>query len=170
MTKENKILISLIGISTVFILILGTIFATKTQPPVLESSGDAKVEVLGAKLHDWGEIDIEGGNVEKTFLIKNAGTSNLDISNFKTSCMCTEAQVTIAGVQSPAFGMHATSSWKGTLAPDSTAEVKVVFDPLFHGPQGTGPITRLVSFDTNDPSNRTVEFRLTGNVVSKEVD
>ena len=45
------------------------------------------------------------------------------------------------------------------------AVVNVVFDPMFHGPQGTGPITRIVSFDTNDSGNRTVEFRLTGNVV-----
>ena len=57
---------------------------------------------------------------------------------------------------------------KGVVKPGETADINVVFDPMFHGPQGTGPITRLVSFNTNDSSNRTVEFKLTGNVIRVE--
>ena len=80
--------------------------------------------------------------------------------------MCTEAIVAIDGEKSPIFGMHTRSGWKGVIEPGQTAVVKVVFDPMFHGPQGTGPITRLVSFNTNDSENSTVELRLTGNVVN----
>lgn len=165
MTKENKILIGLVGISSVLILVFGVVLVTKTQPPTLETSGNARIEVLGEKTHSWGQIDIDGGNVEKTFQIRNSGDSDLEITNFKTSCMCTETQISINGEQSPIFGMHTRSGWKGVVEPGETANINVVFDPLFHGPQGTGPITRIVSFDTNDSSNRTMEFRLSGNVV-----
>ena len=96
---------------------------------------------------------------------KNTGESHLELTNFKTSCMCTETQISINGEKSPVFGMNTISDWKGVVRPGETAVVNVVFDPMFHGPQGTGPITRIVSFDTNDSGNRTVEFRLTGNVV-----
>jgi hypothetical protein len=165
MSKENKIVITVVALSTILILVLGIAFANKTQPPDLEASGDAKAEILGAMAHNWGRIDIDGGNVEKVFEVKNSGRTDLEITNFKTSCMCTEAQVTIDDDKSPIFGMHTRSGWKGVVKPGKTAEIKVVFDPMFHGPQGTGPVTRIVSFDTNDSNNQTVELRLTGNVV-----
>ncbi len=168
MTKENKVLVGLVSLFSILILVSGMVLVNKTQPPALEVSGAAKVEVLGAETHDWGEIDIEGGYVEKTFQIKNTGDTDLEITNFKTSCMCTETQVSILGDKSPIFGMHTKSGWKGSIKPGETADINVVFDPMFHGPQGTGQITRLVSFNTNDFSNQTVEFRLTGNVVRVE--
>ncbi len=168
MTKQNAIVIGLVGLSSVLIFVLGMVLVNKTQPPTLDISGNAKVAVLGDTSHDWGQIDIKGGHVEKIFQIKNTGDSDLEVTNFKTSCMCTEAQVIIAGNNSPVFGMHSRSGWRGVLKPGETADVKVVFDPMFHGPQGTGPITRMVSFNTNDSNNQTVEFRLAGNVVRLE--
>lgn len=166
MTKENKVLIGLISISTIIILALGTVLVTKTQSPVLDDTGSARVEITGEKAHAWGEIDINGGHVEQIFQIKNVGDSDLEITNFKTSCMCTEAQVNIDGKNSPIFGMHTRSGWSGVVRPGETADVNVVFDPMYHGPQGTGPITRMVSFNTNDSDNRIIEFTLTGDVVS----
>lgn len=168
MTNESKILVGLIGIPTVLILILGTMYATKNQAPELTEDANAKLEVLGEATHDWGEIDINGGNASKDFQIKNTGTSDLFVTNFETSCMCTETQVMINGEKSPVFGMHSQSGWTGTIKPGETADILVVFDPLFHGPEGTGPITRLVSFNSNDSDNKTVEFKLSGNVISKE--
>jgi hypothetical protein len=165
---NNKTLIaSLIGI-TLIIFVGGAFLVSRTSTPELSNSGNPKVEVLGESTHNWGEIDIEGGNVEKAFKIKNVGDSPLEVTNFKTSCMCTETQISIGNETSPAFGMHTRSGWKGSIQPGETADVRVVFDPMFHGPQGTGPITRLVSFNTNDSSNSTVEFRLSGNVVRVE--
>ena len=166
MIKENKIIIALVGLSSILILVLGILLVNKSTPPVLETSGSAKVAVLGEKTHNWGQIDIKGGNVEKVFQIKNTGESDLEVTNFKTSCMCTETQISISEKKSPIFGMHTRSGWKGVIKPGETADVSVVFDPMFHGPQATGPITRLVSFNTNDADNRTVEFNLTGNVIS----
>jgi hypothetical protein len=163
---DDKKIFGLVGVITLAILVLGIVFTNKTQPPELEQTAMAAVEVIDENSHDWGKIDINGGNMEKTFQIKNNGEGDLEITNVKTSCMCTEARIAINGKNSPVFGMHTRSGWSGVIEPGQTAEIIVVFDPLFHGPQGTGPITRLISFNTNDSENPTVEFKLTGNVVN----
>ena len=51
------------------------------------------------------------------------------------------------------------------LKPKEGAEVVTVFDPAAHGPQGIGPISRLVSFETNDPQNPYIEFSFSAVVV-----
>lgn len=167
MSKESKIIFILVGISSILILVLGTIFVTKPNSVVLEQNANANIEILDPQVYDWGEININGGNVEKTFRIKNVGKSALEVTNFKTSCMCTEVKVVIGGKDSPSFGMHTKSGWKGVIEPNQVADIRVVFDPLFHGPQALGPITRLVSFNTNVSNRSTVELKLTGNVVEK---
>lgn len=168
MSKETKILFSLVAGVSLLILVLGLVLTSKSMAPVLKQNEKASIEILGERSYDWGKININGGNVEKIFKIKNTGSADLEVTNFKTSCLCTEAEVIIDGKASPAFGMHTTSSWKGAIKPEQTADIKVVFNPIFHGPQGTGPITRLVSFNTNDSNNSNIEFTLTGNVVSLE--
>lgn len=164
--NNSAVLIGL-GVLSVAILILGAVFTSRTSSPVLGESTNANVEIQEPLTHDWGEIDINGGNVERVFNFKNTGQDPLQLTNFKTSCMCTEVQVTIDGEESPIFGMHTRSAWKGTVEPGGEGLIRVVFDPLYHGPAATGPITRLVSFETNDADNQTVELRLSGNVVSK---
>ena len=170
--SQGQILVGIIGSIAILLMVArlaisGTTGAN-TQTSALKADSLAKIEILDDPSHNWGKIDINGGIVEKVFQIKNTGESDLEITNFKTSCMCTETQVSIKGEQSPVFGMHTQSGWKGAVKPGETADVVVAFDPLFHGPQGTGPITRLVSFDTNDASNRKVEFKLIGNVMRME--
>lgn len=162
---NNKLLIGIFAGSTLAILLLGLLLTSKTQAPQLQSSDDVSASVLGAKTHNWGNIDIRGGDVEKIFEIKNSGSVDLEMSNIKTSCMCTTAQVIVNGKISPIFGMHTLSSWKGVVKPDQVAQVKVVFDPMAHGPQGTGPVTRSVFIETNDSSNPTIELRVSGVVV-----
>ena len=163
----EKAVYTLGAIVTVVILMAGFLLVNRTRTPVLTENESADMQVIGDKFHDWGEIDINGGNVEHIFEVKNVGDVPLEITNFKTSCMCTEVKVIINGESSPSFGMHTRSGWKGSVLPGQTAQIVVVFDPMFHGPQATGPITRLVSFNTNDSQHSSVEFKLTGNVVSK---
>lgn len=162
---NNKTVFGLVGMCTVVIIVLGIMLTIKTQPAQLDQSALASVEVMDSTAHDWGEIDINGGKVARNFTITNTGDSELIINNLKTSCMCTEAQITINGSPSPMFGMHTRSGWSGVVKPGEIADINVIFDPLFHGPEGTGPITRLVSFSTNDANNPIVEFRLTAEVV-----
>lgn len=165
--NDKKVIVIFIAI-TALILSGGVFFLTQASGlSKVEVSQNAKVSVDQLKF-DWGQIAYEGGNVTKTFIIKNSGTDVLKLSNIKTSCHCTQAQVAIDGVTSPYFGMNSVSSWVGEVDPGKEAQMTVVFDPKYHGPQGVGPIERLVAVETNDASNKRLEFSLTGTVVKDE--
>ncbi|MCL5784921.1 MAG: DUF1573 domain-containing protein [Patescibacteria group bacterium] len=162
--NEKKILI-VFGLLTFLTLIVGVILLSKSSSPAqIVASKNAKASV-DQKDFDWGNIPYGGGNVSKNFTIKNAGTDALKLTNIKTSCHCTQAQVNIDGSLSPYFGMNTVSSWVGEVQPGKEAILTVIFDPSYHGPSGIGPINRFVSVETNDPNNKTLEFNLTGTVV-----
>lgn len=161
----NKTVVILFIIATAVILGGGIMLVSSVgQSPQVQSSQNAKAEV-SQKTHNWGKIPYGGGNVTKMFTIKNSGTDVLRLTNVKTSCACTQAQVTINGEISPYFGMHTTSLWVGEVAPGKEAKLTVIFDPAFHGPTGVGPMSRIISVETSDASNARVEFTLTGTVV-----
>lgn len=163
--NDKKIIIGFIILA---LLILGggvyILSVTTANPAQVNLSQNAKV-LVDQKTYDWGTIPYSGGNVSKTFTIKNTGTDVLQLTNIKTSCACTYAQVTIDGRTSPKFGMHTTSSWVGEVTAGKEASFAVVFDPAFHGPTGVGPMERLVSVQTNDINNPNLEFSLKGVVV-----
>lgn len=163
--NDKKIIIGFV-VFTLLILVGGVyILSLTTASPVsVNLSQNAKIEV-DQKTHDWGTIFYSGGNVSKTFTIKNIGTDVLKLTNIKTSCACTYAQLTIEGKTSPQFGMHTTSSWVGEVEPGKEAQLIVVFDPDFHGPTGVGPMERLISMQTSDINNPNLEFSLKGVVV-----
>ncbi len=163
--NQKKILIVFI-ILTVTILGGGIylLSATSTAPQKVAISQNAKV-LVDQKTFDWGTIPYSGGNVSKTFTIKNTGTDVLQLTNIKTSCACTYAQLTINGKTSPRFSMHSTSGWVGEVAAGKEAQLTVVFDPAFHGPTGVGSMERLISLQTNDINSPNLEFSLKGNVV-----
>lgn len=156
-----------IGFILVTLLILSGgiyVLSTATSSPTVTFSQNAKAQV-DEKVFDWGQIPYSGGNATKIFTIKNTGTDILKLSNIKTSCVCTKAYVSIDSQKSPAFSMHTSSGWVGKVNPGSEAKLTVVFDPAFHGPQGVGPMERLISVQTSDIQNPTVEFSLKGVVV-----
>ncbi len=163
--NDKKIII---GFVIFTLLILGggiyILSQTTTSPAAVNLSQNAKASV-DQKTYDWGQIPYSGPDATKTFTIKNTGTDILKLTNIKTSCACTNAQLTIEGKISPKFGMHTTSSWVGEVPPGKEAQLIVVFDQDFHGPTGVGPIERLISVQTNDSSNPNLEFSLKGVVV-----
>lgn len=161
--NEKKILIVLVLV-TFLIIGGGVLFLSSTAPAQMEVSKNVKVSV-DQKTYDWGKIPYSDGNATKIFTIKNTGTDSLRLTNIKTSCACTKAQVTIGSANSPYFSMHTTSSWIGEVPAGKEAKLTVIFDPTFHGPSSAGPMTRLISMQTNDPANLNLEFTLTGNVV-----
>lgn len=161
--KSSKLII-IMSIFTVSILGFGVWLLSRPVGVEVEKSDQAKAFVTETN-YDWGEIKINGGNAEKVFFIKNAGTGPLKLSGVSTSCMCTTAQVIIDGKGSPFFGMHQKSSWIGEVPAGKQAELKIVFDPAFHGPSGIGQMTRQIEVDTNDKNNPKLEFTLKGNVV-----
>lgn len=161
----EKKLIILIAAVTLIILSGGVYVLSQTSiSSQFQTSSNAKLEV-NEKSFDWGQISYNGGNVSKTFTLKNSGTDILKIKNIKTSCTCTKAQLTIDEQSSPYFSMHSTSSWVGEVKPNQEAKLTVIFDPAFHGPSGIGPINRLVLMETNDVNSPKLEFTLTGNVI-----
>lgn len=161
--KQKSVLI-ILGLITFAVLGLGVWLLSRPVGIEVPKSDQAKAEVAEAN-HDWGEIKINGGKVEKIFMIKNSGSSALKLSEVSTSCMCTTAQVIIGGKGSPLFGMHQKSSWVGEIPAGEEAELKIVFDPAFHGPSGIGAMTRQITVATNDKANPKLEFLLKGIVV-----
>lgn len=162
--NDKKIIIGFVVLT--FLILGGGVYflSVAINPAVVTSSQNAKASVA-QKTYDWGQIDYNGGNVSKTFVIKNSGSDVLRLTNVKTSCTCTKAQIVIDNQSSPYFSMHGTSSWTGEVSPGKEAVLAVIFDPAFHGPSGVGPIERLVSIETNDANNPRLEFSLKGVVV-----
>jgi hypothetical protein len=162
--SEKKIIIGVI-VFTMLLLIGGVVLLSggSSTSATVTTSQNAKATV-DQKNFDWGQINMKGGNVSKTFTIKNTGTDALKLTNIKTSCHCTKAQVKIGNNSSPYFGMNSVSPWIGEVPPGQEAQLEVIFDPAYHGPQGVGPINRLVAVETNDKSSSRIEFSLTGTV------
>lgn len=123
--------------------------------------------VVNSKNHDWGTIDYDGGIVSQSFAIKNTSDATLELYDIATSCMCTTAQLFTPNKTSRKFAMHDKSSSIFEINPGETAQLKVEFDPAFHGPSGLGPVTRTVTMNTNDAANPQLTFTLTGQVVKK---
>ena len=168
MDKKVVVLITVLtlGIIGIAILVSGSSTTTTTKATVSKTAG-AKISVdhFSKKV---GNIPYSGGNLIHVFPIKNAGTKNLEIANIATSCMCTKAYLKQGDKKSEGFGMKgmsSSSSWKGIIKPGETAEIIADFDPTYHGTQGTGPVSRMVSFETNDPDNPYVEVSFEGEVV-----
>lgn len=160
----NKNFIIGFVILTFLILGGGVYLISSSAPETINPSRNVKVEV-NQKTFDWGNISYSGGNVTKTFIIKNKGSDILKLTKVKTSCSCTKAQIVIDKETSPYFSMHSTSSWIGKVAPGKEAKLTIIFDPTFHGPTGVGPVERFISVETNDIKNSKLEFYLKGIVV-----
>ncbi|MBI4975822.1 DUF1573 domain-containing protein [Candidatus Peregrinibacteria bacterium] len=174
----------LIGISVVASLFLA---ACSTNSVVdsskLSVSNSGMIAPVQDLTFDWGDINIQGGKVDRTFKLKNTGEEDLIIKSATTSCMCTNAEITLKdGTKSPNFtmgmGMGGDVQWGGIVKANEEFEVKVVFDPLAHGPDAVGPIQRVVSITTSSKSNgnyakpanhgdgMVTEINLLGNVLS----
>jgi len=163
--NTNLVLWLILGAFTLVVVAAGFVIAAKSGQADLSPS-NAKA-VIAQTSYDWGKIDINGGDTTYTFTIENQGTDELKLTNIKTSCACTIAQVAINGVRSSYFGMHSTSSWVGVVPVGGQASLEVIFDPLYHGPTALGPIERIISIETNDSFSPLLELKLTGNVIKK---
>ncbi|MBI4037038.1 DUF1573 domain-containing protein [Candidatus Daviesbacteria bacterium] len=167
---DKKIIIAAVVITLLVlggaVVLLGKSSSTSTKAS-LEKIAGAKVEAKETSF-DFKDVPYSGGNVEHAFPIKNSGDKDLKIANLVTSCMCTKVYMKTSKEKSPEFGMkghEAASNWTGTLTPGEEGQVVAVFDPTAHGPQGVGPISRLVSFETNDPDHPYMEFGFSGTVI-----
>ena len=158
-----------IVVATVLLLVVAVFFGLKAGGATTPVTVDSQVELAVLNdTHDWGEIDIDGGIVSKSFTIENKGSSPLKLHNVVTSCMCTTAQLKTDGETSKKFVMHSKSGDVFEVSPGKIADLIVEFDPAFHGPSGVGAISRTITLETNDENNPTLSFRLTADVVKGE--
>src|SRR3989338_4335970 len=156
-----------------------------SDPSLISVTNSGKLVVLEDITFDWGDIDIEGGNVEKIFKLKNDGPDDLIIKTANTSCMCTTATIQVGEVISPSFGMggHAGPNpmWGFPIESGEEFSVKVIFDPMAHWPEAVGAVQRNITILTSSVSNgnyakitpqagndATTEFVLSGNVLKSE--
>ncbi|MCF7905657.1 DUF1573 domain-containing protein [Candidatus Gracilibacteria bacterium] len=101
---------------------------------------------------DWGEVPRDEKSYH-SFLIQNTGKSPLIISKIRTSCGCTTAEIIQDEVLQPI---------PSSIAPDTSAEVRVTFDPEVM--DSRGDVARAVRIETNDPRTPFLVFNLTAHV------
>lgn len=163
---DKKFIIGVIIFTLAIIGIGYFISGGNSSKAVLGGTKGAKAQTPQVDYY-FGNIKLKGGLVRHAFPIKNAGNKELTIANLATSCHCTKVYFEYKNKKSPQFGMkgYGVSDWVGKLAPGQEGKIIAVFDPAYHGPQGTGPISRLVSAETNDPDHPYIEFAFSANVV-----
>jgi len=110
--------------------------------------------------HDFGDIDIFGGKVNAEFMLKNEGAQDVTITSGVTSCMCTEGEI-----GDLRFGMHGSTGNTVVIPAGSERTLTAIFDPLAHGPEGTGQVTRQLMLETDSSVTPEIQVRFTGNVV-----
>jgi len=109
--------------------------------------------------YDFGDIDIFGGEVSTEYTLVNTGNENVLVISATTSCGCTEGEI---GGES--FGMHFGMNNDVVIPANSSITMTGIFDPLAHGPDAVGPITRILLLQTNSLMTPELEVRISANV------
>ena len=157
----NKYIIGAVVLAVVLIF-SANYFGDNDKAAAVATSVSSAISVTEPP-YDFGDIDIFGGKVSTTYTLKNEGSEDVTITQAATSCMCTEGE--IAGLS---FGMHG-SDVKSVVIPAGGEEVvTAVYDPLAHGPNGTGPVTRELMLKTNSTESPEVRLKFSANVIKNE--
>ncbi|MCA9375936.1 MAG: DUF1573 domain-containing protein [Candidatus Doudnabacteria bacterium] len=177
MTKRFMVAV---GLFVVAIVLVSVTLVSRFAGEEVEGWPSGTVASAQAVSHDFGVINIEGGNVEHVFELQNTSSEPLEVRGAQTSCMCTTTTIETAEAISPVFGMHTSlDGYSEVVAPGESFQVRAVFDPLAHGPEGTGSIRRTVDVftsaapdgavaeeDSRVPNGSVVSLTFTGEVVS----
>ena len=137
----------LIGIAA---LTLTLAACTNTAQDTDNSEKSGQLTAKDGLVYDFGDIDIEGGVVKKGFDFTNTGDTPITLKGANTSCMCTSAYAELPdGSKSPTISMQSSIDWSYTIEPGEEFEMEVMFDPMAHGPDSTGQISRTVYLVSN---------------------
>jgi hypothetical protein len=151
----------------VALVILGLGYAVlnnrSNQEPVSAKTTVASKVVVTEGSYDFGTIDIFGGKVETDFMLTNEGTEDIAIIAGTTSCGCTDGSIDGIG-----FGMHEQMSGPAIIKAGESKNVTAIYDPLAHGPEGTGTVTRQLFLKTNSKTTPEIELRISANVVKNQ--
>lgn len=179
MTKPG----SFFRLSALIIAVLVILLPGSMKNAYADQVVSGKITAIGSVEHDWGFIDIYGGDLQHTFTLRNTGEQNLILKGAFTSCGCTEAKIILSdGSVSPDFGMSLVSDWIGIVKPGENFDVMVNFDPLTHGPDALGPVVRKIYVISSAPPDGSLStkmpvirdgtvttMRVSGDIVSSDV-
>jgi len=164
MKTDTKIILAAIGAS---LLIIGgaAVVLGKDTSPKRDQLGTASM-TIDKTSEDFGSMKVSDEKTA-TFTIANTSDATLRIWNVATSCDCTFASVVIDGKESGKFNMpgHMNSTlknWIGEVPAGKQAILNVTYKPSVM--PVTGPISRQVTFSTNDPNNPEVMVSVSANV------
>lgn len=149
LNKKGKIDPFILGtiVFVIIVLIGGVFFVYKTSGKPMQTytmEDEERPKFVVDRPHvDFGNIQISDTAVEYV-VIENTGQMPLQISNIKTSCGCTTAQLVINGQESPMFSMHNNPSWTGEILPGQKGTLKTIYEPSKMPVQGD--VERTVFF------------------------
>lgn len=140
-------------------------FSTSSDQERSKTPYVASAVIVEKTFHDFGTIDIFGGKVSTTYTLKNTGEEDVSIVSAVTSCMCTEGE--IGGLR---FGMHNKTGLKVVISAGEEKILTAIYDPLAHGPNGTGKITRELTLTTDSSETPKIMVRFSADVVKNMGD
>lgn len=166
MKNDFKLMIGALILTFLLIIGFATVFGNKEETNV----AGVQVEGLVSKpdYYDLGSVPINGGMITREYEIENSTGEPLNLKKIATSCMCTQAKVSIEGTETKFFGMeHGMDKNPPVnleLPSGASAKVTVNFDPAAHGPEGIGAFDRTVWLTFTDPAG-VKELKFSGIVV-----
>ena len=179
MKDKNKIITFIIVIALLFI---GLFFFGKPDKnknsaisanDVLENAQEVDLNAIGMsntltaeeKLYDFGNIGINNGDVEKIFKITNPSKNDINLKNIYTSCMCTTAYLEILKGEKGPFGMAghggAMQRVNEIIKAGESRNLRVVYDPMAHGPSGVGMVDRFIYLEDDFGNILELEIKAT---------
>ncbi len=167
MNNKNTIFI---GIAVIVLIILAALTVINKSDTGSSADSSGNLVVLDNNF-DLGVIPIMGGKVSHIFELKNEGEGPVKIKKVYTSCMCTEARITISDKNYGPYGMpgHGGQNSSADIkAPAGESMfVKAVFNPLAHGPDAIGEILREVYLETDSKETPKIVLKFKGDVVKE---
>lgn len=116
---------------------------------------------IAEKRFDFGKITLQD-IAKHEFKLKNTGKNPLVIYDIMTSCHCTSAKLKVPGqADSPEFTMG-MSDWNEEIPPEIEGIIEVVYTPATM--PVSGKISRVVTFNTNDPNNQHLQLEIIAEV------
>src|SRR3990170_5345853 len=167
MQKDLKIMLGAIAATVLLIVGFSLWQGGKKGEEVLTAGPIAGVEAV-PEFYDLGAVPINGGIVTKEYEVENTSGGVLKLKKITTSCMCTQAKVSVGDRETRFFGMEHGMDRNPPVNIEvglgETAKVTVNFDPAAHGPEGVGPFDRVVWLAFSDPAG-VKELKFSGVVV-----
>ena len=165
--KTRNLILTIGGISVIFVIILLVGLFGNNNNNKKNKDG---VLTVKENFFDFGMISMKNGNVSHRFALKNENSETITIKKIYTSCMCTTATLIDGkGEKRGIFGMpgHGDLSNIGfQIAGGETIEIEAIFDPAAHGPEGIGPVKRIIYIETDSQTNPNLQLVIEARVAN----